>query len=117
MKCKACRKEIVFDHYVATTGSDPDRPAVQLILKCGCGLYLIPFDFIHIGKRTGFVSSEKIKRLAPSKDRSFDGRDLSQEGLEIYNTHGKQAYEKWKEEVFFPLMDSRLKRLRALSNK
>ena len=46
-----------------------------------------------------------------------DGKKLSREGLKIFNQQGEKAYDQWTKEVFIPLMDAKLKRLRACSLK
>jgi hypothetical protein len=32
--------------------------------------------------------------------------------MKIYKEQGEEAYEKWKKEVYFPLMDSKLKKIK-----
>ncbi len=117
MKCKECQKKITFDHYVATNRSDSNTNKIQLVLTCDCGIYMIPFELVQIGNGIGLISSEEMKYWKIDEDRVIDGKKLSREGQRIYNKQGKQAYEKWKNEVFWPLVDARIKKLRTSPSK
>ncbi len=53
MKCKECQKKITFDHYLGTTGSGSNGGNIQLVFKCDCGFYMVPFDLVQISKGRG----------------------------------------------------------------
>lgn len=116
MKCRECQKKITFDHYLGTTGSGSNGN-IQLVFKCDCGFYMVPFDLVQISKGRGLISSGKMKHYKISDEETSDGKKLSREGLRIFNKLGEQAYDRWTKEVFLPLMDARLKRLRTSSPK
>jgi hypothetical protein len=116
MKCKECQKKITFDHYLGTTGSGSNGN-IQFVFKCECGFYIVPFDLVQISRRKGWISSGKMKHYKISDAETRDGKKLSQEGLKIFNKLGEQAYDRWTKEVFLPLMDAKLKRLRTGSLK
>ncbi len=117
MKCKECQKRIVFDHYRGTTGPGSNGGgAIQLVFKCDCGFYMVPFDFVQISMGRGLIFSGTMKRWKTDEQTS-DGKKLSREGLKIYHQQGEQAYDRWTKEVFLPLMDAKLKKLRTLSLK
>ena len=116
MKCKECQKKITFDHYLGATGSGSNGN-IQLVFKCDCGFYMVPFDLVQISKGKGLISSGKMKHYKISDEETSDGKKLSREGLRIFNKLGEQAYDRWTKEVFLPLMDARLKRLRTSSSK
>ena len=113
MKCKECQKKITFDHYLGTTGSGSNGN-IQLVFKCDCGFYMVPFDLVQISKGRGLISSGKIKHYKVSNEEASDGKKLSREGLRIFNKLGEQAYDRWTKEVFLPLMDARLRKLRTV---
>ena len=112
MKCEECRKKIVFDHYLGTTGSNSNGGAIRLVFKCDCGFYMVPFEFVEISRGRGLIFSGKMKRCKTDEGIP-DGKRLSQEGLKIYHQQGEQAYDRWTKEVFLPLMDAKLKKLRT----
>jgi hypothetical protein len=58
-----------------------------------------------------------MKRYKRAEEETSDGKKLSREGLKIFNKQGEKAYDQWTKEVFLPLMDAKLKRLRACSLK
>lgn len=117
MKCKDCQKKIAFDHYLGTTGPVPNGGNIQLVFKCDCGFYMVPFDLVQISKGRGLISSGKMKHYKMDEEETSDGKKLSREGLKIFNKQGEKAYDQWTKEVFLPLMDAKLKRLRACSLK
>lgn len=112
MKCKECQKKIAFDHYLGTTGSGSNGN-IQLVFKCDCGFYMVPFDLVQISKGRGLMSSGKMRHYKTNDKPPLDGKRLSREGLRIFNKLGVQAYDRWTKEVFLPLMDAKLKRLRS----
>jgi len=112
MKCKECQKKITFDHYLGTTGSGSNG-GIQIVFKCDCGFYMVPFDLVEISKGKGLISSGKIKHYKIDWKQTSDGKTLSREGLEIFNKEGEQAYDRWTKEVFLPLMDAKLKKMRT----
>ncbi len=112
MKCKECQKKITFDHYLGTTGSGSNGN-IQLVFKCDCGFYMVPFDLVQISKGRGLISAGKMKHYKMGDGETSDGKKLSREGLRIFNKLGEEAYDRWTKEVFLPLMDARLKRLRT----
>lgn len=118
MKCNECQKKITFDHYLGTTRSGSNGGAIQLVFRCDCGFYMVPFNFIQISSGRGLIFSGtgRMKRWK-THDPLSDGKKLSREGLKIYNQQGEQAYDRWTKEVFLPLMDAKLKKLRALALK
>jgi len=117
MKCTRCQKKISVDHYLATTRLDSQEGNVQLVFKCDCGFYMVPFDLVQIGNGKGLIFSGRMKHCKTSKERLSDGKKLSREGSRIYHKHGEQAYEQWTREVFLPLMEAKLKKLRACTIK
>ncbi len=117
MKCKECQKKIAFDHYLGTTGPTLNEGTIQLVFKCDCGLYVVPFDLVQISKGRGLISSGKMKQLKMDSEKISDGKKLSREGQKIFNQQGEKAYDQWTREVFLPMMDAKLKRLRACSPK
>jgi hypothetical protein len=117
MKCKDCQKKIAFDHYLGTTGPVSNGGNIQLVFKCDCGFYMVPFALVQISKGRGLISSGKMKHYKIDEEETSDGKKLSQEGLKIFNKQGEKAYDQWTKEVFLPLMDAKLKRLRACSLK
>ncbi len=117
MKCEECQKKIVFDHYLGTTGSNSNGGgAIQLVFKCDCGFYMVPFDFVEISMGRGLIFSGRMKRWK-TEERIWDGKKLSREGLKIYNQKGEQAYDRWTKEVFLPLMDAKLKKMRTHASR
>jgi len=112
MKCKECQKKITFDHYLGTAGSGSNGN-MQLVFKCECGFYTVPFDLVQIRKGRGWISAGKMKHYKMGDEEISDGKKLSQEGLRIFNKMGEEAYDRWTREVFLPLMDAKLKRLRT----
>ena len=115
MKCKECQKKIAFDHYLGATGPALNKGSIQLVFKCDCGLYVVPFDLVQISKGRGLISSGRIKQYKVGDDKASDGKKLSREGLKIFNQQGEKAYDQWTKEVFLPMMDAKLKRLRAFA--
>jgi len=116
MKCKECLKKIVFDHYRGSTGSNSNGGAIQLVFKCDCRVYVVPFDLIQISMGRGLIFSGRMKRLR-TRGQVWDAKKLSREGMKIYIQQGEQAYERWTQEVFLPLMDAKLKQLKTLALK
>ncbi len=116
MKCEECQKRITFDHYLGTTGSGSNGN-IQLVFKCDCGFYMVPFDLVQISKGRGLISAGKMKHYKMGDEEISDGKKLSREGLRIFNKLGEEAYDRWTKEVYLPLMDARLKRLRTSSLK
>ena len=112
MRCKECKKKISFDHYLATNRSHLNHEKLHLVFKCDCGIYVIPRDLVETTEFKGLFSLESIKHLKIANGRKFSGKKLSQEAMKIYNEQGEKAYEKWKKEVYFPLMDSKLKEIK-----
>jgi hypothetical protein len=112
MRCKECNKKISFDHYLATNRPHLNHEKLHLVFKCDCGIYVIPLDLVETTKFKGLFSLESIKHLKIANGRKFNGKKLSQEAMKIYNEQGEKAYEKWKKEVYFPLMDSKLKKIK-----
>jgi len=110
VKCKECRKEIRFDHYSATTRRETKGESVRLVFKCDCGFYVIPLDLVEITGSKALVSSSTMKYRKIHADGGLSGEKLSREGIKIYREQGEEAYERWKEEVYFPLMDARVER-------
>ena len=112
MRCGECKKKISFDHYLATNRSHLNHEKLHLVFKCDCGIYVIPLDLVETTEFKGLFSLESIKHLKIANGRKFSGKKLSQEAMKIYNEQGEKAYEKWKKEVYFPLMDSKLKKIK-----
>jgi hypothetical protein len=112
MKCKECKKKISFDHYLATNRPHLNHEKLHLVFKCDCGIYVIPLDLVETTKFKGLFSLESIKHLKIANGRKFSGKKLSEEAMKIYKEQGEEAYEKWKKEVYFPLMDSKLKKIK-----
>ena len=112
MRCKECKKKISFDHYLATNRHHLKHEKLHLVFKCDCGIYVIPLDLVETTKFKGLFSLESIKHLKIVNGREFSGKRLSQEAMKIYNEQGEKAYEKWKKDVYFPLMDSKLKKIK-----
>jgi hypothetical protein len=113
MKCKECQKRIAFDHYLGTTGPTLNEGSIQLVFKCDCGLYVVPFALVQVSKGRGLISSGKMKQYKMEDDRISDGKTLSREGQKIYSKQGEKAYDQWTREVFLPMMDAKLKRMRT----
>ena len=113
MKCKECQKKITFDHYLATNKTDPKSEKVHLVFKCDCGFYVIPLDIAEITNSKALVSSGAMKYWKMDSDGELNGPELSRKGLKIYEEQGEEAYEKWKREVYFPLIEARMKRLKT----
>jgi len=116
MKCDACQKKITFDHYLGTTGPGSNGGNIQLVFKCDCRFYMVPFELVQISHGRGLVFSGRMKRWK-AREQTSDGKRLSREGLKIYSQQGEKAYDRWTQEVFLPLMDAKLKELRACSLK
>ena len=112
MRCKECKKKISFDHYLATNRPHLNHEKLHLVFKCDCGIYVIPLDLVETTRFKGLFSLESIKHLKIANGPKFNGKKLSQEAMKIYNEQGEKAYEKWKKEVYFPLMDSKLKKIK-----
>jgi hypothetical protein len=117
MKCNECQKKITFDHYIGTTGPGSNGGDIRLVFKCDCRFYMVPFELVQISKAKGLIFSGRMKRWKTHDEPLSDGKRLSREGLRIYNQYGEQAYDRWTKEVFLPLMDARLKKMRTLSLK
>ena len=113
MKCKECQKRIAFDHYLGTTGPTLNEGSIQLVFKCDCGLYVVPFALVQVSKGRGLISSGKMTRYKMDEDQISDGKKLSREGQKIYSKQGEKAYDQWTREVFLPMMDAKLRRLRT----
>ena len=113
MRCKTCQKKITFEHYYGSTGSGPGGGKIRLVLKCQCGFTTIPFDVVQISRGRGLLSSGKVRHRKNNGDASSNGKRLSKEGQKIFDQQGEQAYTRWTREVFLPMMDARLKKLRA----
>lgn len=113
MKCKECKKKIVFDHYLAGNQPVQGKETLYLVFKCDCGSYVIPMDLVETSEFKGLVSSGTIRYCKLAEDRHMDGEKLSREAKKIYQEQGEAAYERWKKEVYFPLMDARAKRLKG----
>jgi hypothetical protein len=113
MKCKVCKKKITFDHYLAKSEPDHHREKLHVIAKCDCGSYVIPLDLVETTEFKGLVSSDQTEHWKLCGETQWDGEHLSREAKKIYREQGEEAYEKWKKEVFFPLMDARIKKLKA----
>ena len=111
MKCEECQKKITFDHYLGSTGSNGGN--IQLVFKCDCGFYMVPFDLVKISKGKGLISAGKMVHWKINGEGAMDGKRLSQEGQKIFKQQGEQAYDQWTKEVFLPLMDAKLKKLRT----
>jgi len=112
MKCKECQKKIHFDHYLATTRPDPKGESVRLVFKCECGFYIIPLDVVEMSGSKAFLSLSAMEYWKIDTDIGLSGEKLSRKGIKIYKEQGEEAYEKWKREVYFPLMDAKVKRMR-----
>ncbi len=116
MRCKDCQKKITFDHYFGTTrGSNGGN--LQLVFKCDCGFYRVPFGLVQISRARGLIFSGKMEHWKINGEQDTDGKRLSREGLKIFNQQGERAYDRWTKEVFLPLMDAKLKRMRISSLK
>ena len=111
MKCSECRKKITFDHYRGTTGPGSNGN-IQLVFRCDCGLILVPFGLVQISRGRGWISSGKIRHCKVDHVPS-DGKKLSKEGQKIFFTQGEKAYDRWTKEVFLPLMDAKIKKMRG----
>ena len=107
MKCKECQKKINFDHYLATTRSDPKGESVRLVFRCDCGFYMIPLDVVEITGSKALLSSSAMEYRKIDTDVGLSGEKLSRKGIKIYKEQGEEAYEKWKRDVYFPLMDAK----------
>ena len=112
MKCKECQKKISFDHYLATTRPDPRGESVRLVFRCDCGVYMIPLDVVDITGSKALVSSSAMEYWKIDLDVGLSGEKLSRKGIKIYKEQGEEAYEKWKREVYFPLMDAKVKKMK-----
>ena len=112
MKCKECQKKINFDHYLATTRPDPKGDSVRLAFKCECGFYIIPLDVVEMSGSKAFLSSSAMEYWKIDMDVGLSGEKLSRKGIKIYKEQGEEAYEKWKREVYFPLMDAKVKKMK-----
>ena len=112
MKCKECQKKIDFDHYLATTRPDPKGESVRLVFKCECGFYIIPLDVVDMSGSKAFLASSAMEYWKIDADVGLSGRKLSRKGIKIYKEQGEEAYEKWKREVYFPLMDAKAEKTR-----
>ena len=113
MKCKECKKKIVFDHYLAGNQPNQNRETLYLVFKCDCASYVIPLDLVETSEFKGLVSSGAIQYWKFEQDRDWSGEKLSREAKKIYREQGEAAYEKWQKEVYFPLLDARVKKLKA----
>ncbi len=116
MKCNECQKKITFDHYYGSTRG-PNGGTLQLVFKCDCGFYRVPFDLVQMSNGKGLIFSGRMEHCKRNGEKNSDGKRLSREGLKIFNQRGQQAYDRWTKEVFLPLMDAKLKRMRASSLK
>jgi hypothetical protein len=112
MKCKECQKKISFDHYLATTHPDSKGESMRLVLKCGCGFYIIPLDVVEMSGAKAFLSSSAMEYWKVDLDIGLSGERLSRKGIKIYKEQGEEAYEKWKREVYFPLMDAKVEKMK-----
>ena len=72
---------------------------------------MIPVDVAEMTRSRALVSSGAVEYWK-SDQAALNGMELSREGIEIFNEQGEEAYEKWKREVYFPLMDEKMKRLK-----
>jgi hypothetical protein len=115
VKCKACQKRINFDHYSATKRPGAKGESVRLVFQCDCGFYVIPLDVVEITGSKALVSSSDMEYWKIGADVGLSGEKLSQEGTKIYKEQGEEAYEKWKKEVYFPLMDAKAERMKRHS--
>ena len=115
MKCKECQKKITFDHYLVTTRPDAKRENIRLVFECDYGFYMIPLDMIEITGLKALVSSSAMKHRKVEADAGLSGEKLSRKGMKIYKEHGEAAYEKWKKEVYFPLMDAKAEKIKRNS--
>jgi len=115
MKCKECQKKINFDHYLATTHPDPKGESVRLVFKCDCGFYIIPLDVVEMSGSKAFFSSAAMEYWKIDVDVGLSGEKLSRKGIKIYKEQGEAAYEKWKTEVYFPLVEAKAEKLKRNS--
>jgi hypothetical protein len=115
MKCKECQKKINFDHYLATSRPDPKGEKVRLVFKCECGFYIIPLDVVEMSGLKAFLSSSAMEYWKIDTDAGLSGKMLSRKGIKIYKEQGEEAYEKWKREVYFPLMDAKAEKMKKNS--
>ena len=115
MKCKECQKKITFDHYLATTRPDAKGEGIRLVFECDCGFYVIPLDMVEITGSKALVSSSAMKHWKVEADAGLSGEKLSRKGMKIYKEQGEAAYEKWKKEVYFPLMDAKAEKMKRNS--
>ena len=113
MKCERCQRKLTLDHYVATTRPDRKGECLRLVFRCACGIYVVPLDLVEITGSRALVSSSIVTYGRVIEDGESSGKKLSREGLKIYREQGEEAYEKWKEEVYFPLMVSKMKKMKA----
>ncbi len=113
MKCKECKKRITFDHYLAGSQPDQKRETLYLVFKCDCASYVIPLDLVETSDFKGLVSSGAMKYWKFQRDLDCNGAKLSREAKRIYDEQGEAAYERWQKEVYFPLLDARVKKLKT----
>jgi len=59
------------------------------------------------------VSSGPFSIWKFQQERDWNGEKLSRRRKKIYQETGEAAYEKWQKEVYFPLLDARVKKLKA----
>ena len=111
MKCKVCKKKITVDHFLPTRGPDHSKENLHLVLRCDCGSYVIPIDLVEAGEFRGLFSGGNVSRYVEG-NRPLDGQKLAREAKKIYDEKGEAAYERWKKEVFVPLMDARIRKLK-----
>lgn len=112
MKCKECQKKITFDHYLATTRPDRKGESVHLVFRCDCGFYVIPMEVVEITGSKALLSSSAMEYWKTDTDVGLSGEKLSRKGMKIYKEQGEEAYEKWKKEVYFPLMDAKAENMK-----
>ena len=112
MKCKACRKKIMLDHYVVINQPDPSREKLHLVFRCDCGAYVIPLDLVETGEVKAWVSSGEVLYRKLKANQAWNGEKLSRQAKKVYHAKGEGGYEKWKEEVYFPFVDASVKRMK-----
>jgi hypothetical protein len=109
MRCKECHKKISLDHCAAMTRRGSKKESLRLVFKCACGFYVLPIDVVEIMGAKALVSVSTMRYQKSDGDGSRSGEKLSREGSKIFKEQGKEAYERWQREVYFPLMDAEVK--------
>ena len=116
MKCEECQKKIIFDHYLGSTGSNGGN--IQLVFRCNCGFYIVPFDLVRISKGKGLISAWKDDSLEDQRRRNLGWeKDSHRKASEFLSSRANKLTDRWTKEVFLPLMDARLKKRRTHSVK